>query len=231
MGQSRQAGGWKWWREARGGRSRRPRDSGSPDLQPRRGTALSKTATTAASARRRDSGVRKQSQGTGESGAGSARRRLAERRRTAPQAKARGEPGAEAPSELRVAAGEDDAVQPAHGRDARAARQEEPVARQQKGYDLLPYLPLLFAPKMTDEAWRVKADYYADVWSGMFRHTFFQVQAEWCAKNNLEYLVHLNHEEWMLRLASPEDLIRNEGDYPGVSWRIFKAEATLRFYS
>ena len=37
--------------------------------------------------------------------------------------------------------------------------------RQQKGYDLQPYLPLLFAPKMTDEAWRAKADYW-DVWSG-----------------------------------------------------------------
>ena len=37
--------------------------------------------------------------------------------------------------------------------------------RQQKGYDLQPKLPLLFAPKMTDEALRVKADYY-DVWSG-----------------------------------------------------------------
>ena len=84
--------------------------------------------------------------------------------------------------------------------------------RQQKGYDLQPYLPLLFAPKMTDEAWRVKADYW-DVWSGMFRETFFGVQAEWCAKNNVEYLVHLNHEEQALRLDLPEDLIRNEGDF------------------
>jgi len=32
--------------------------------------------------------------------------------------------------------------------------------RQKKGYDLQPYLPLLFAPKMTAEAWRVKADYW-----------------------------------------------------------------------
>jgi hypothetical protein len=84
--------------------------------------------------------------------------------------------------------------------------------RQQKGYDLQPYLPLLFAPKMTDQAWRVKADYY-DVWSGIFRNTFFGVQAEWCAKNNVDYLVHLNHEELMLNLARPEDLIRNEGDF------------------
>ena len=39
------------------------------------------------------------------------------------------------------------------------------------------------------------------------------MQAEWAAKNNLEYLVHLNHEEQMLNLARPEDLIRNEGDF------------------
>ena len=84
--------------------------------------------------------------------------------------------------------------------------------RQQKGYDLQPHLPLLFAPKMTDEAWRVKADYW-DVWSGIFRDSFFGVQADWCARNNLEYLVHLNHEEEGLRLEVPEDLIRNEGDF------------------
>ena len=84
--------------------------------------------------------------------------------------------------------------------------------RQQKGYDLQPYLPLFFASKMSDEAWRAKADYY-DVWSGMFRNTFFGVQAEWGAKNNVEYLVHLNHEEIGLRLDMPEDLIRNEGDF------------------
>ena len=84
--------------------------------------------------------------------------------------------------------------------------------RQQKGYDLQPYLPLFFAPKMTPEAWRVKADYY-DVWSGIFRETFFGVQADWCARNNIEYLVHLNHEEQGSRLELPEDLWRNEGDF------------------
>jgi hypothetical protein len=84
--------------------------------------------------------------------------------------------------------------------------------RQQKGYDLQQYLPLLFAPKMNDEAWRVKADYW-DVWSGLFRDNFFGVQAEWCAKNNVEYLVHLNHEETALRFDWPEDHIRNEGDF------------------
>jgi hypothetical protein len=84
--------------------------------------------------------------------------------------------------------------------------------REQKGYDLEPYLPLFFAPKLTEEAKRVKADYW-DVWSGIFRESFFGVQADWCARNNLEYLVHLNHEELMLNLSRGEDLIRNEGDF------------------
>jgi hypothetical protein len=84
--------------------------------------------------------------------------------------------------------------------------------RQQKGYDLQPYLPLFFAPKMNEETRRARADYW-DVWSGLFRDTFYGVQAEWCAKNNLDYLVHLNHEEIMLTSSSPEDLIRNEGDF------------------
>jgi hypothetical protein len=47
----------------------------------------------------------------------------------------------------------------------------------------------------------------------MFRNTFFGVQAAWCAENNVEYIVHLNHEEIGLRLDQPEDLIRNEGDF------------------
>ena len=84
--------------------------------------------------------------------------------------------------------------------------------REQKGYDLRPYLPLFFAPKLTEEARRVKADYW-DVWSGIFGESFYGVQAEWCATNNLEYLVHLNHEELMLNLSHGEDLIRNEGDF------------------
>ncbi len=84
--------------------------------------------------------------------------------------------------------------------------------REAKGYDLQPYLADLFAPKMTPAAWRVKADYW-DVWSGIFSRSFFGVQAEWSARNNLEYLVHLNHEELMLNLSRGEDLIRNEGDF------------------
>jgi hypothetical protein len=78
--------------------------------------------------------------------------------------------------------------------------------QKQKGYDLKPYIPLFFTGKPTDEAQRARADYY-DVWSGIFPNTFFGVQADWCAKNNVEYLVHLNHEETMMAL------VRSEGDY------------------
>ena len=53
---------------------------------------------------------------------------------------------------------------------------------------------------------RAKADFY-DVWSAIFRSSFFGEQAEWCKKYNVEYLVHLNHEETMPALE------RSEGDY------------------
>jgi hypothetical protein len=78
--------------------------------------------------------------------------------------------------------------------------------QKQKGYDLKPYIPQFFAGKLTDEAQRAKADYW-DVWSGIFRNSFFGEQAAWCAKYNVEYLVHLNHEETMMAL------VRSEGDY------------------
>ena len=78
--------------------------------------------------------------------------------------------------------------------------------RKRKGYDLQPYIPLFFARELTEEARRVKADYY-DVWSAIFQNSFFRVQADWCARNNLEYLVHLVGEEIMMHLT------RTEGDY------------------
>src|SRR5271157_258338 len=75
-----------------------------------------------------------------------------------------------------------------------------------KGYDLKPYIPQFFTGKLSDEAQRAKADYW-DVWSGIFQDSFFGEQAEWCKKYNVEYLVHLNHEETMM------SLVRSEGDY------------------
>ena len=81
-----------------------------------------------------------------------------------------------------------------------------------KGYDLQPYLAQFFAPEFTPEVLRAKADYW-DVWSAMFRDNFFKVQEDWCKARNMDYMVHLNHEEIMLDLAHGEDLIRNEGSF------------------
>jgi hypothetical protein len=98
--------------------------------------------------------------------------------------------------------------------------------QKQKGYDLTPYIPLFFAgkwiqpaghiaprvvpalpkPEMTDQAQRAKADYW-DVWTGIFRDTFFGEQADWCARYNMEYLVHLAQEQDM------SDSFVRQGDY------------------
>jgi hypothetical protein len=75
-----------------------------------------------------------------------------------------------------------------------------------KGYDLTPYLPAFFDGQPTPESQRAWADYY-DVWSGIFRDSFFGEQAAWAKAHNVEYLVHLNHEEGMLLLE------HSEGDY------------------
>ena len=78
--------------------------------------------------------------------------------------------------------------------------------KAQKGYDLSPYIPIWFSHKPTEQSQRANADYY-DVWSSIFRSSYFGEQANWAAKNNVEYLVHLNHEETMPALE------RSEGDY------------------
>ena len=81
--------------------------------------------------------------------------------------------------------------------------------QKRKGYDLKPYIASFFigrGTEATEETRRARAD-YADVWSGIFQNSFFGEQSEWCKKYNVEYLVHLNHEETMLALE------RSEGDY------------------
>ena len=84
--------------------------------------------------------------------------------------------------------------------------------KQVKGYDLQPYIPLFFAPTLTEDARRAKADYW-DVWSGMFRDNFYKPLADWCAARGMGYMTHLNHEELMIDWARGEDLVRNEGSF------------------
>ena len=78
--------------------------------------------------------------------------------------------------------------------------------KKRKGYDIQPYVASFFAPSPTMEQQKMKADYW-DVWSDLFGENFFKVQADWCAAHNMEYLVHLNHEDKMMAL------VRSEGDF------------------
>ncbi|MCS7120926.1 MAG: glycosyl hydrolase, partial [Candidatus Bathyarchaeota archaeon] len=78
--------------------------------------------------------------------------------------------------------------------------------RRRKGYDPKLYIPWFFSRSMPEEARRAKADYW-DVWSDLFGDNFFKIQAEWCEKNRLRYVVHLNHEDQMMLL------VRSEGDF------------------
>jgi hypothetical protein len=80
----------------------------------------------------------------------------------------------------------------------------------QKGYDLRPYIAQFFTGRLTPEAQRAKADYW-DVWSGMFRDNFYKLLENWCKARNMEFMVHLNHEELMM--GGREDMIRNEGSF------------------
>ena len=75
----------------------------------------------------------------------------------------------------------------------------------QKGYDLQPYMPLFFAGQLTDEARRAKADYY-DVWSGIFHESLLRRAGRVVRQaHNVEYLVHLNHEEHVNRSRRRSD--------------------------
>jgi hypothetical protein len=81
--------------------------------------------------------------------------------------------------------------------------------KDRKGYDVQPYLAAFFAPQLSEEISLVKADYW-DVWSDLFRDNFFKVQADWCRQNNIEYIVHLNHEDQLPGLAkSSGDFFKN----------------------
>jgi hypothetical protein len=72
--------------------------------------------------------------------------------------------------------------------------------KAQKGYDVTPYMSQWFDRQPTRQSERAAAD-YTDVWSGIFRSSFFGEQANWAKAHNVEYLVHIGHEETMLAVA------------------------------
>ena len=78
--------------------------------------------------------------------------------------------------------------------------------RRRKGYDVEPHLPEFFLERPTEQGRRIRADYW-DVWTDRYRESFFRPQADWCAQNGLEYLVHLCGEEDM------RTLVALNGDY------------------
>ena len=70
--------------------------------------------------------------------------------------------------------------------------------QKEKGYDFKPYISKIFGGgRLTPEAQRARADYW-DVWSGMFRDNFYKRMEDWCVARNMEFMVHLNHEELMM---------------------------------
>jgi hypothetical protein len=84
-----------------------------------------------------------------------------------------------------------------------------------KGYDLKPYVVQFVGGGATAETQRVRAD-YADVWSQMFRDNFYKVEQDWCNARNMEYMVHLNHEETMMSLVNSEGSFWRDMRYVGV---------------
>lgn len=77
---------------------------------------------------------------------------------------------------------------------------------KRKGYDVKPYLAAFLAPRLPEKYSRIRADYW-DVWSELFMDNFFKIQADWCRENNIEYIVHLNHEDQL------PGLVRSSGDF------------------
>ncbi len=80
------------------------------------------------------------------------------------------------------------------------------IFKSRKGYDIKPYLATFLTQNTSQKEKLAKADFW-DVWSDLYRDNFFKVQADWCAQNGLEYIVHIDHEEMLM------DLARTEGDF------------------
>ncbi len=80
---------------------------------------------------------------------------------------------------------------------------------RRKGYDLRPYLAAFAAspgPRnaaLTDEQRRAYAD-YCDVWSDLFRDSYFTMEGNWTAAHGLAMQLHIEHEEILPQLATAD---------------------------
>jgi hypothetical protein len=106
--------------------------------------------------------------------------------------------------------------------------------QQRKGYELTPFIPVLFYKKsnsfsgafaeLTSAQQQARIDYY-DVWTQLFVERFFLPIEEWCKKNGLLFGMHLSGEHETLSAASMSygHIMRifRKIDIPGVDviWR------------
>ena len=83
---------------------------------------------------------------------------------------------------------------------------------KRKGYDLRPSIATFAAApgsrtaSLTDEQRRVYAD-YCDVWSDLYRDSYFNAEASWCAAHGVTMQLHVEHEDVLPQLAIAD------GDY------------------
>jgi hypothetical protein len=70
--------------------------------------------------------------------------------------------------------------------------------RVAKGYDPKPYLKSLFGNGGSLEERLFRADYW-DVWSKLFANNYFKLETEWCERNGMAHITHLNNDHRMER--------------------------------
>lgn len=90
--------------------------------------------------------------------------------------------------------------------------------KQLKGYDPTPWLASLTSEQKTWKERLFKADFW-DVWSRLFAKTYFKGESEWCKKNGMEMITHLNKDHDMAACIRCEgDLFRDlsQVEIPGI---------------
>lgn len=73
--------------------------------------------------------------------------------------------------------------------------------RLQKGYDPQPYLASLLRSGGTMRERLFRADYW-DVWSRLFANHYFRLETDWCERNGMAHITHLNSDHRMERCVN-----------------------------